>query len=176
MKRSTQYKVNTEHQTSDNKPLISPAEKFWYTWLQVVATITIVIGTLMAVFNHTDLFRVVNEKLEVIYFTETIITAEIESMQYWLVSLIGAILAAWGILVYYLITIPLKQKQVWAWNAIVISLIIWFVFDTWASFKWGAEFNLLMNLIFGFQYAAPLLFLRNSMKKSELIRIESDEY
>lgn len=141
------------------------AEKFWYTWLKVVATFSIVMGALLAMFNHTDLFRVVNEKLEVIYFTETIITAEIASLQYWLVSLIGAVLAAWGVLIYFLILYPLKKKQMWAWNAIVISLATWFVFDTWASIKWGAEFNLIMNIIFMLQYAAPLLFLRSSMKK-----------
>lgn len=151
------------------------AEKFWYSWLKVVATFSILFGGAMALFNHTDLFRVMNDKLEVVYFSETIISAEIASMQYWLVGLIGAVLAAWGILVYFLILFPLKQKQLWAWNAIAISLAIWFAFDTWASFKWGASFNIIINVIFLFQYAAPLLFLRSSMKKSELNQFKSDE-
>lgn len=143
------------------------AEQFWYIWLKVVSTLCIVFGAAMALFNHTDLFRVVNEKLEVIYFTETILTAEVASMQYWLVGLIGAVLAAWGVLVYFLILFPLKRKERWAWNSIVISLIIWFVFDSWASYKWGAEINLILNVVFMLQYAAPLLFLRSSMKRSK---------
>lgn len=142
------------------------AEIFWYTWLKVVATFSIIFGMLLAIFNHTDLFRIVNDQLELIYFTNTVLTAEIASMQYWLIGIIGAVMAGWSVLVYFLILFPLKKKQLWAWNAITVSLVIWFTLDTWASLKYGASFNVIMNVIFIFQYAAPLLFLRSSMQKT----------
>jgi hypothetical protein len=57
----------------------------------------------------------------------------------------------------------LQKKELWAWNAMVLSLVVWFSIDTYLSSYYGATFNVIINIIFALQFFAPLLFLRNSM-------------
>jgi hypothetical protein len=88
---------------------------------------------------------------------------DIQDLQAWMIAIIGSVTAGWGITLLYMIIVPLKRKEKWAWNAIMISMLVWFSIDTFISSYYGARFNVVINIAFALQFVAPLLFLRTTM-------------
>lgn len=143
------------------------AEKFWYSWLKIAATLVTIFGLLLTLFNQTKGFAFLNKKIVEVFFLSPQMAVNLASLQSWMVSIIGATTAGWGLTLMYLIFIPLKRKEKWAWNAITYSLILWFVLDTWISTYYGAKFNVILNIAFAMQFLAPLLFIRSTMQKTQ---------
>jgi hypothetical protein len=141
-------------------------EKFWLTWLKISAIITTLLGVLMALFNHTNMFEIMNMFIQSTFYADTSITSSAVSLQQWMIGVFGATMAGWGIMMLYLIKHSLQNKELWAWNAMLISLIVWFSIDMVVSIHFKAFFNVLVNAIFFLQFLAPLMVLRKSMIKS----------
>ena len=157
------------HRTSNilHQTTFSKAEKFWYGWLKVAATLVTIFGILLVFFNHTRGFEFLNQKIAEVFFLSPEMVMDMASLQSWMIGVIGATTAGWGLTLMYLIFVPLKRKEKWAWNAITISLALWFVLDTWISTHYGAKFNVILNIAFAMQFFAPLLFIRSTMKKAQ---------
>jgi hypothetical protein len=140
------------------------AEKFWYGWLKVAGIIVVVFGILLAIISQLKGFLLITEQIARIFFLNEQVLVHIASLQAWMIGIIGATTAGWGVTLLYLILIPLKRKEKWAWNAIFLSLLIWFVIDTSISTYYGAKFNVFLNIALLLQFLAPLLFIRTNMK------------
>jgi hypothetical protein len=143
------------------------AENFWYTWLKVAAVIVVLFGAVLSLY-----ILIIDRGLEVLnkHISNTFrlspqFMIDMTSVQGWMIGIIGATTAGWGITLLYLILVPLKRKEKWAWNAIMISLLIWFSLDTFISSYYGATFNIFLNIAFALQFVAPLLFIRSTMKE-----------
>ncbi len=120
----------------------------------------------MALFNHTNMFEIMNMFIQSTFYADTSITSSAASLQQWMIGVFGATMAGWGIMMLYLIKHSLQNKELWAWNAMLISLIVWFSIDMVVSIHFKVFFNVLVNAIFFLQFFAPLLVLRKSMIKS----------
>jgi hypothetical protein len=66
----------------------------------------------------------------------------------------------WALARWFVITGPFRERQRWAWNAVVASMIGWFVVDTTLSLLSGYGKNTILNLAFAVMFAAPLYLLR----------------
>lgn len=144
------------------------AEKFWYSWLKITMILVIIAGIALAFLSRTSLFEFINQNINHIFFADQLPDIATQKLQGWLLGIMGAILAAWGITVLYLTCYAMKKKEFWSWKCIFFSLIVWFIIDTSVSIYYQAILNIFINCIFFFQIAAPLLFLRNSFKQNTL--------
>lgn len=148
------------------------AEKFWFGWLKIAAVCCTFFGIFMVFFNQTPAFNFLNKHINRIFYSGHTSIHEFLPFQGWLLSVLGATMTGWGISILFLIYYPLQKKEPWAWNAIMISMIVWFSLDTFMSAKYGALFNVVINIIFMLQFVAPLLFIRNLMISTEQAETE----
>jgi len=71
---------------------------------------------------------------------------------------LGAVIASWGILIVFIAWFPFRSREKWAWNAIAVALISWFVVDTACSFYYNVTANAVFNLFTFTLFALPLIF------------------
>ena len=145
------------------------AEKFWYGWLKAVAIIVTLFGVTLSVYTviSGDGIAVLNEHIAKSFKLSPEFMMDIHDLQAWMIAIIGAVTAGWGITLLYLILVPLTRKEKWAWNAIMISMLVWFSLDTFISSYYGAHFNVVLNMVFAMQFVAPLLFIKSNMEKKK---------
>ena len=69
-------------------------------------------------------------------------------------------MAGWGFCLYFIMRHAFHKKEKWAWNAIAVSLALWFFLDTGASLWWGVTANVILNSAILVAFAVPLFATR----------------
>ena len=69
-------------------------------------------------------------------------------------------MAGWGVCIAFIAAMPFKRKEKWAWNCLAIAVSLWFVIDTFLSWRFGALFNVIFNVVIFLAAMVPLLFTR----------------
>lgn len=141
------------------------AEKFWYSWLKITLFIIIAAGVTLSILSRTQALDYLIKHLTHLYFKDHIPDSSNVMSQGWLLGILGIILAVWGTIVLYLTFSAIKNKKFWSWNFIFYSLVFWVVLDVSVSLYFHAILNIFIDTIFFLQIAAPLLYLRNSVKQ-----------
>lgn len=136
------------------------AEKFWIGWLKVIALVVTIGGILFAFHDQLKFLGFLNSWIDRVFYNGNTPALETQTMRSWLIAVLGAVMASWGLFLYFLVRYPLSRKEAWAWYGIFYSTLLWFVIDTGFSAWYGAWFNVILNTILFLQFLAPLLFLR----------------
>ncbi|MEQ8676477.1 MAG: hypothetical protein RLP44_22065 [Aggregatilineales bacterium] len=131
---------------------------FWTNVLLVMADFTIVFGLLMVFspdFFRDLMFRIYTD----FFYTEgtyaTLSSADI-NFQAVFYGVAGGVMIGWAVSMLFIIHIPFRRGEKWAWLALDASLISWFVLDTYASIRFGMSINALLNVGFLILFAIPL--------------------
>lgn len=132
---------------------------FWSRWLGFVGMYGVVMGALL-VFTP-----IVEHTLGAYYYDVFFdgqpmyqaLTPAARRFQAFVYGIAGALLVSWFWLVVALAKGPFRKGERWAWKAIAVSLIAWFVGDGYASIANGfaihAAFNLSLLLVMGLPLA-----------------------
>lgn len=132
---------------------------FWQKWLVVVVEFYILFGVLIASFNQTVLFSFFDGQISRIFWP-TAVSPDLSAYQGWLYALLGSILIAWGINMFFIAQNAFKQQEKWAWNALFVGLLVWYLIDSGFSLRYGVVFNAVVNtMLFGLGLL-PLIFTR----------------
>jgi hypothetical protein len=132
---------------------------FWQKWLFIVSLGITAFGLFMALFNHTALFDLFNQQIDPVFW-ESSLPQGVASFQGWLYGVWGSTVAGWGIFLAFIAHYPFKQRQKWAWNCLAVGLGVWFVLDTWISWRFGVTFNVFFNFVVVIAAGLPLVFTR----------------
>jgi len=131
---------------------------FWRRWMMVV-TLSMVMMGLVMVFVPT-----VFQPLQASYYNNyfdynaySTISDEDYRFQIFLYGVSGAVLASWALVMFFLVRFPLSQGHKWAWFAIALSLIVWFIGDGYASIATGFVVHVALNLSMLIMIGIPLL-------------------
>jgi hypothetical protein len=57
----------------------------------------------------------------------------------------GAVTAAWGVTLTFVVRNPFAARERWAWNAAALAVALWFVLDSGASAWLGVWPNVVLN-------------------------------
>ena len=76
---------------------------------------------------------------------------------YWLYGITGGVMMGWFALVIWLVHVPFRRSERWAWSALAAAVVIWFVPDTYASLVNGATLNAVFNAVSLVGFGLPLL-------------------
>ncbi len=133
---------------------------FWQRWLFGVSIITALFGIDFAFLNGTFLFGALNAPINVIFWGDAVLPIGVPEFQAWIYGVTGAVMAGWGIMMAFMAYTPFKQQEKWAWNALFVSLVSWYVMDTFISIQHQVYFNAVFNTIFLIMFALPLIFTR----------------
>lgn len=142
--------------------------KFWQRWLFIVSLGITGFGLFMAVFNQTALFDLFNRQIDPAFWDTASPPQGVADFQSWLFGVWGATIAGWGIFLAFIAYNPFKQRQKWAWNCLSIGLSVWFVLDTWISWKFEVHFNVFFNTFVALAVGLPLIFTRKAIKGSKI--------
>ena len=121
--------------------------RFWIRWLMVILIIMIVMGLALVFTPFVDMTlgsHYYNTYFD--YDAYSVISDGDMRFQTFLYGVSGAVMASWSIVMLFLAIFPLRQGQRWAWFAIVISTIVWFIGDSYISIATGFALHAGLNL------------------------------
>jgi len=133
---------------------------FWQKWLFGVSLLVTLFGVLMAFLSGTVFFDLFNSRVNPVFWGSREAASDIKVFQQWIYGVLGATVAGWGVIMAFLAHYPFKQKEKWAWNALLAGLIVWFVIDTSCSWYFKAYFNVGFNVVLFVLVLLPLVFTR----------------
>ena len=81
-----------------------------------------------------------------------------------LYGILGAVIVGWMTTIGAIVAGPLQRREVWAWWAIVIATLIWFLLDTGLSLVLGFVGHALFNVTFAVGLAVPLAALKQRLR------------
>jgi hypothetical protein len=131
----------------------------WWRWLLVVCVVVAVFGLMLAIAPgvfHSTLGQITyNSFFE--HDAYAALSAGELTYQDWLMGVLGATMAGWLVMMGWLVAGPFRRGERWAWTAITLGMIVWFVLDTGTSLAHGVVFNAISNLGFLFGFGIPLV-------------------
>ncbi len=137
---------------------------FWQKWLFVVALIVAVFGTVIALFGGTALFELFDRQINPVFWGTANIDDDTRAFQQWNYGVAGGVIAGWGVTLAFIAQYPFRNREKWAWNSLLIGLLVWFVIDTSISLKFQVYFNALFNTVFLVLILLPLVMTRKEMR------------
>lgn len=142
--------------------------KFWTTWLKITGILLTIFGLCMAFFSNTVVFNMLNNAVDTVFFKEAI-PDEFIQFRTWIYAVLGSTIAGWGIFISFIAgKIELKNNS-WAWNALLTATLVWYIPDTFFSFKMGVVVNGWINTIILIALLIPLVVIKIlKSKKSEI--------
>jgi hypothetical protein len=131
--------------------------KFWYYWLVVASCLIILFGLSMVLFSNSFLLSPFNKLVQNL-FPINGNSVELNRLLIWLYAVLGATMIGWGICILYVLQNAFVRKERWAWFAITVGLLAWFIPDTFMSYFSGAIFNVILNFLLLLTFLLPLVF------------------
>jgi hypothetical protein len=145
--------------------------KFWYSWLLISSIVIVVMGLTIALFSDTAIFKILfNNHINKVFWNYNIQPGNFVEFQKWIYGVLGAVMAGWGVIIFYLILRPFKELQAWAWECLLIGITVWYMIDTLISFHYHVIFNVIFNSILLLLILLPLAFTKKqfvSTRKTE---------
>ena len=138
---------------------------FWQRWLFVFSLIVIVFGLGMALLNRTLLFTIFDSQVNPAFWRTDSLPDGVDPFQGWIYGVLGATMAGWGVFLAFLARYPFRNRERWAWNALLLGLSLWYVTDTLISLYFGVVFNAVFNTGIFVLAILPLLFTRREFQK-----------
>ena len=131
--------------------------KIWHRMMMLMADLVILYGLAMLFFGTSGLFAPINDPINATFFGTAQPPAEMLAYQTFIYGLVGAMTVGWGLLLFFVAWKPFGNREAWAWWAIVISVDVWFVIDTWVALSFGAPVLVIANLPLIALIAVPLI-------------------
>jgi len=141
---------------------------FWILWLKCVSIVFAVFGVFMALFNQTPVFDLMfNGQIDPVFFGSAELSPEMVQFQQWIYGVLGATCVLVGIMIFFIVGNPLRNKELWAWNCLLFALVAWIVIDMSVSLYFGVYFNAAFNAILFAAILVPLLLTRNYFMEAQ---------
>lgn len=143
---------------------------FWQKWLVGVSIYHVVFGILLAFFSQSQsMYVLLNQYFDPIFWPDNQISAGTMQYKNWVSSVLGAVVASWGILIAFIAYYPFKLRERWTWNGIAVAIIFWFVVDTACSLYYRVPINAVINLFTFVLFVLPLFFTHKYFYGDETI-------
>jgi hypothetical protein len=137
--------------------------RFWRYWLLAVSVFIIAFGTIMAVANSTLLFAFFNSQIDPVFWGSNPVPLPAQAFQAWVYGAWGATVMGWGITMFFLAHYPYKKQEKWAWQAVFVSVLSWYILDTGISWLFYVLINVFFNTAILILVLFPLIFTWKEM-------------
>lgn len=139
--------------------------EFWVAWLKVVSIAFALFGAALALFSQAPVFNVLfNNHINPVFFEQETLSPDVVLFQRWVYGLLGATCALVGILLFAIVDNAFKNKERWAWNAVLVGVMGWFILDEPISVYFSVYFNAIFNLGLLVSALLPLAFTRRDFQ------------
>lgn len=76
------------------------------------------------------------------------LSPELRDYQLFVFGVMGSLMSAWCVLLAFIAAVPLRNGERWAWNLILISVLVWYFGDSYISAATGFWIHAGLNTIF----------------------------
>jgi hypothetical protein len=135
---------------------------FWQRWLLIVGIILSVFGIMMALLSGTPLFDLFNRQIDPAFWKAGTVDGATRQFQTWIYGVWGATIAGWGVFMSFIVHYPLRRKERWSWNCLVLGLLAWFILDTSLSLFHAVYFNVIFNSALIIVVGLPVIFTKKA--------------
>ncbi|MCB0707289.1 MAG: hypothetical protein KDC34_18360 [Saprospiraceae bacterium] len=140
---------------------------FWQKWLTYANVMTVCVGLLVAFGGNSFLFKLHNNYSQELFFNGQDFSPELLFFKNWLFGIIGGTIVGFHLLMIFISENAFKKKEPWAYIALWVGLLSWFIIDSSISIYYGAIYNVvLINLVALVLIAVPLLMCRKEFKNN----------
>ena len=131
---------------------------FWQRWMVNFNLMIVCFGVIIVFFGESLLFHFWHEFSKEVFFDGNEKTYEaIQPFRSFLFAIIGGTIAGFHLLMVYIAKYPFKNKEKWAFNALLYGTLLWFVLDSGMSLYYGAYHNVWMiNIVAMIGIGLPL--------------------
>jgi hypothetical protein len=130
------------------------------TWPFIVAFGHIVAGVALPFVAFSSGFDFYAERIRESFWCGALVPPEAEAFQRWIVALFGPTVASWGVLMAYLVRAGTRTKDLWPWNALLLSLLAWAPADIAISLTRDFWLPVVIDLFAVLIIAVPALMIR----------------
>ncbi len=141
---------NTDIQTSKNY-------KIWWSLLLIDCIIISIFGILMYVMGLMSNSQALLSSVGQDYNSYN---PQAYSFINFLTAVMGATIIGWSSVMIFIVWYPLRKKENWAWTAMVITILLWYIPDTMVSIYFLNWSNAILNTILLLMIEAPLFGLK----------------
>lgn len=139
---------------------------FLCNWLLFSMLFFALFGLIVACFGDSSLFDFYNQQLIARFWHTTQLPDNVKEFKAFLFGPLGGTIAGKYVVMAYIVYYPFRQKEKWAWNALLVGQVVWFVVDSSVSFYYQAYFNILViNIMPMIIIGIPLLLARKYFVK-----------
>lgn len=147
---------------------MNPSFNFWQKWMTYVNIMMVIIGVVVAFANETFLFSYYDTLTTKNVLNGQEMDMETRNLKMWLFGIIGGSIVGFHLLIVFVSEFAFKKKERWAYWAILLSVLLWFIIDSSISVVYGAFHNvLLVNLFAIILVGLPLIFTYNNFINSK---------
>lgn len=134
---------------------------FWQKWLTYANVMTVMVGLLVAFAGNSFFFDLHNHYTEEVFFQGDSFDPAVLNLKNWLFGIIGGTIVGFHLLMITISENAFKRKEKWAYQAMWIGMLSWFLIDSGLSFYYGAIHNiLLINIVALVLIGLPLVMMR----------------
>jgi len=133
----------------------------WVVWLKCISVVFAAFGIFMALFNQTSVFDIMfSSQIDPVFFGNAELSQEMVHFQQWIYGVLGATCVLVGIMIFFIVDNPYRNKERWAWNCLLFGLVAWMVIDMSVSLYFLVYFNAVFNAVLFAAIIIPLLLTR----------------
>jgi uncharacterized membrane protein YhaH (DUF805 family) len=129
---------------------------FWYYWL-VVAVFGVIGFGLALIFLPNLMQDFFNWFLATFANKNTAFGGEAKDYIVFVYGIVGGVMIGWGVSLLALLFGSFRQGERSGWNALALSVLGWYIFDSGFSIVSGFAGNLIFNTAFLVLFAVPLV-------------------
>lgn len=132
----------------------------WHRWLLASSIFFTFFGIAAAIVPHSGLFGFWIDEIDRTFFDGPI-PEHSRAMRGFLMGPLGGTIAGSYLIQTFVVAVPFKRRELWAWHAILWSMLLWFGVDSAVSAVHGAWFNIYqINLMPLVIFGVPLIATR----------------
>ena len=120
---------------------------FWRKWLLAVLVIMGLFGALIVIWGPIALPNFFGAALYSPFKGHGLPPLVLNHFDSWIFGVLGATILGWTVTMGFIVLIPFRRKEPWAWWCLLIGMLTWYVPDTGISLYHGNLANALFNSV-----------------------------
>lgn len=134
--------------------------EFWVKYLKFVSLFFVFMGLFWAYTGSFDPFGIYDYYFAKTFWSLDELPADVVKTKKFILGLLGATSAGFFTIQYFVARYAYAKRELWAYQAIVVGFLVWFVNDCIMTTYHGAYFNLLLANLPAFLMMFPVFFTR----------------
>jgi len=121
----------------------------------------VLFGLALALFNQSLIFETLfHSNVDPVFWGAGAVPRSALDFRRWVYAVLGATVAGWGAFLTFLAHYAFRRRELWAWNCVLVGMLVWYLPDTILSMRSGVVFNAVFNTILLILVMSPLAFTR----------------